>query len=419
VRLLRKGTKNRFSMARLKSSRDYNISRSHPNISMEISSTSTKTDSDLTNSPFALSPLLEAHLATGHHHHHQRRAVSLERRHSGNSTGVVTDSFSSATASHSSSQDNSRATGNSFKDQIGRFSPSINSRSTSLSPSKCYPQQQQQRRSRSPGLLANHNQPAVISGEQQQRPPQRGPMRSRSSDRVVQSRHAAQDHPTAKESGQYRGKSAERAASSAAAPQANAPRHPHQSTAPTPPPAASQLREEDERKYDQIRARTLEYRRIRDSKVDFKKTPPIRPAPNHHHHQPVIVGRTPVTSVERAAATKQAANQQQQQFRRGSFGTGDAPRFHQHQHHLINNERFSSLSRITSRRTYQSPGTVSCQDFAPTPIPIQTKPYFTPDSQTLPYKDRGMQSNRRLNYESKNQPQHHLSTPFISRSKNI
>lgn len=35
-------------------------------------------------------------------------------------------------------------------------------------------------------------------------------------------------------------------------------------------------------------------------------------------------------------------------------------------------------NRITARRKYHSPGTVSCQDFAPPQIPVQTKPYFTP-----------------------------------------
>ena len=71
VRLLRKGTKKRFSMARLKSSRDYNISRSHPNISMEISDSTS--EMELTTEPSNhpnlnhLSPLLETaqYLATG------------------------------------------------------------------------------------------------------------------------------------------------------------------------------------------------------------------------------------------------------------------------------------------------------------------------------------------------------------------
>ena len=40
--------------------------------------------------------------------------------------------------------------------------------------------------------------------------------------------------------------------------------------------------------------------------------------------------------------------------------------------------KFLIFPRITARRKYHSPGTVSCQDFAPTPIQIQTKPYFTP-----------------------------------------
>ena len=54
VRLLR-GTKKRFSMARLKA-QHHNISRSHPNISIE-------TTTDTTTEPNCmLSPLFEAHL---------------------------------------------------------------------------------------------------------------------------------------------------------------------------------------------------------------------------------------------------------------------------------------------------------------------------------------------------------------------
>lgn len=332
----------------------------------------------------------------GHSTGQARRAVSLERRHSGGSTGIqsrsteVTDSFSST--SQNSSQDNSRT----YKDQIGRFSPAVNTRSTSLSPTKC-----------SYGSLPRSSPSGVIIATQQQqqhrpqhhRPPQRGPMRSRSSDRVIPSRSKTQDNSIQKEPG-LRGKSAERV-----------PRHQEHPQEHPLTRKSSQLSEEDERKYDQIRARTLEYRRIRDSKVDFKKTPPIITHPTHHHHQPII---------GRPSGGGEPANQ-----RRGSFGTtvrasnSHHPPSNHHTDHLINNERFSSLSRITARRKYHSPGTVSCQDFAPTPIQIQTKPYFTPDSHTLPYKDRGMQSNRRLNYESNTQPQHHLSTPFISRSKNI
>ena len=129
-----------------------------------------------------------------------RRAVSLERRHSGGSTGhqsrstEVTDSFSSA--SQNSSQDNSRT----YKDQIGRYvasaeiltpfrfspAPAVTSRSTSLSPTKCA--------YNFGSLPRSPTHPSATSGgfaQKPLRPPQRGPMRSRSSDRVVPSRNKA------------------------------------------------------------------------------------------------------------------------------------------------------------------------------------------------------------------------------------
>ena len=67
-----------------------------------------------------------------------------------------------------------------------RFSPSVNTRSTSLSPTKC----SYGSLPRSSGVISSQSQSR--QQPQHHRPPQRGPMRSRSSDRVIPSRTKTQ-----------------------------------------------------------------------------------------------------------------------------------------------------------------------------------------------------------------------------------
>ena len=88
------------------------------------------------------------------------------------------------------------------------------------------------------------------------------------------------------------------------------------------------------------------------------------------------------------------------------------------------------IFRLTARRKYHSPGTVSCQDFHQAPTPIIAKPFLTPGIISGPFSITylvylGQQSNevrrapsgvnRRINYDSTT----HLSGPSISRSKVI
>jgi len=240
------------------------------------------------------------------------------RRNSGGSTGIhsrvdsVTDSLSS---SQNSSQDNSRA----YQSNVSRFS------------------------SRPPPSPPQSVNPRPISQYYPSHGISRGPMRSRSSDRL----YTPKTGPTSTSD------------ASASYPRVHS--------------------EKEKNFHDQIRTRTLELRRNRDSKID---------------------------------TTNQ--NRPNQRPRSGSFNNSEAGKFRVTDH-LINSERFGSLSRLTARRKYHSPGTVSCQDFHQAPTPIIAKPFLTPGQQSNEVRRAPSGVNRRINYDSTT----HLSGPSISRSKVI